>query len=86
MLEEYRTRGKDTRQLNPHIRTMLCAMMSVSLFELVNLVYTHLTGVALADLKYMRAVVDIVYTVLLAGIFQFPIRWWMGVYQLKKAK
>lgn len=86
VLEEYRTRGKETRQLNPHIRTMLCAMMSVSLFELVNLVYTHLTGVALADLKYMRAVVDIVYTVLLAGIFQFPIRWWMGVYRLKKAK
>ena len=85
-LEEDRTLGKTDKQMNAHLRTLLCALLSVGIFELVNLFYTYLTGVALSDLQYGRALVDILYTTLLAGIVQFPVRWWLGVYKLKKAR
>jgi len=85
-LEEERTLGKTGRQLHAHIRTILCALLSVSVFEFVNVFYTYLTGVALADLPYGRAITCIVYTTVLAGILQFPIRWWLGIYQLKQAR
>ena len=85
-LEEERTLGKNAAQLNPHIRTILCALLSISLFEFINLFYTYLTGVAMADLQFGRAITDIVYTTVLAAVLQFPVRWWMGVYKLKKAR
>lgn len=85
-LEEERTQGKRGKQWNAHIRTPLCAGLSVTVFEAVNLMYTYLSGVAL-DLPHIgRALWDIVYTMALAGIFQFPIRWWMGTYKLRKAQ
>lgn len=85
-LEEERTLGKTDRQLHPHIRTILCALLSITIFEAVNLFYTYLTGVALADLQLGRALTDIVYTTVLAAVLQFPIRWWMGIYRLQKAR
>lgn len=85
-LEEERTLGKNARQLHPHIRTILCALLSVSIFEGVNLFYTYLTGVALRELQFDRAIIDIVYTAVLAALLQFPIRWWLGVYRLRQAR
>lgn len=85
-LEEERTLGKNAKQLHPHIRTVLCALLSIFIFEAVNLFYTYLTGVALAELQFGRAITDILYTTVLAGLLQFPIRWWLGVYKLRQAQ
>lgn len=85
-LEEERTLGKNPKQLNPHIRTILCALLSICVFEFVNLFYTYLTGVALANLQFGRAVTDILYTTILTAVLQFPIRWWLGVYKLNQAQ
>lgn len=85
-LEEERTLGKTARQLHPHLRTVLCALLSIGIFEAVNLFYTYLTGVALASLPYGRAITDVVYTTVLAGVLQFPVRWWLGVYRLRQAR
>ncbi len=85
-LEELRTQGKIVKQTNPHLRTMYCALLSISVFEFVNLFYTYLTGVAFGDLQFGRAITDILYTTLLAGLLQFPVRWWLGTYKLKKAR
>lgn len=85
-LEEERTLGKNARQLHPHIRTILCALLSISIFEGVNLFYTYLTGVALRELQFGRAIIDIVYTTALAALLQFPVRWWLGVYRLRQAR
>ena len=85
-LEEERTMGKNKKQRNPHVRTILCALFSICLFEFVNLFYTYLTGVALADLQYGRTFIDIIYTTALAALLQFPVRWWMGIYKLKQAR
>jgi len=85
-LEEERTQGKRGRQWNPHLRTPLCAGLSTLVFETVNLFYTYLSGVNLDGGHFGRALTDIVYTMILATIFQFPIRWWMGTYKLRKAR
>lgn len=85
-LEEERTLGKHTAQMNAHLRTPLCAMLSVSVYEGVNLLYIYLSGVQLDAGHIRRALLDVGYSMVLAGVLQFPIRWWLGVYKLKKAR
>ncbi|HNX63248.1 MAG TPA: hypothetical protein PKN45_11455, partial [Candidatus Limiplasma sp.] len=70
----------------PHLRTMLCALVSITVFETVNLMYVYLSGIQLDNGHWSRAVISVVYTTALAGALQFPIRWWLGVYKLKKAR
>jgi len=84
-LEEERAQGKRGHQWNPHLRTPSCALLSIAIFEGVNLIYTYLSGVVIDSLHVGRALTDVVYTTLLSALFQFPIRWWMGTYKLKKA-
>ena len=85
-LEEERTQGKRARQWNPLVRTPLCAGVSTMVFEAVNLIYTYLSGVALDADHWARALTDIVYTMALAALLQFPIRRWMGTHKLRKAR
>lgn len=80
-LEELRAQGKDTRQLNAHLRTPLCAMVSIVVFEFIHVIYIYLSGVDLDAGHTWRAFVDVAYTTLLAGLFQFPIRAWLGIYR-----
>ncbi len=84
-LEEARTMNKQRGNLPAHLRTLLCALLSISIFELVNLLYIYLNGITLTSANYERTVISILYTTVLAGVLQFPIRWWLGVYKLKKA-
>ena len=79
-LEEERTLGRRTGQWNPHLRTPLCAALSV------HLLYTYLSGVSLDAGHWQRALTDVLYSMVLAGVLQFPVRWWLGVYKLKKAR
>ena len=85
-LEEERAQGKRAQQWNPHLRTPLCAGLSIVVFEGINVIYTYLSGVSIGSLQISRALIDVVYTILIAAVFQFPIRWWMGTYKLKKAR
>jgi Mg2+/Co2+ transporter CorB len=85
-LEEARTLGRRAGNLPPHLRTMLCALVSITVFETVNLMYVYLSGIQLDNGHWSRAVISVVYTTALAGALQFPIRWWLGVYKLKKAR
>ncbi|HIU18865.1 MAG TPA: hypothetical protein IAC48_02230 [Candidatus Limiplasma stercoravium] len=85
-LEEERTTGRYHRQLNPHLRTPLAAALSVAVYEGVHLTYLYLGGVTLDSGHISRAVIDVVYTMALAGLLQFPIRKWLGVYRLRHAQ
>ena len=85
-LEEERAAGRRARQWNPHIRTPLCAVLSAAVFEGVNLIYVYLSGVALDGGHFGRALVCVLYTAAIAAVIQFPIRWWLGVYKLAKAR
>jgi hypothetical protein len=85
-LEEERTLGKHGGNLPAHLRTVFGAIVSVSIFETVNLLYIYLNGIELSATHYGRSLISVCYTAALAGILQFPIRWWFGVYKLKKAR
>lgn len=85
-LEEERSLGKKGGNLPAHLRTPLCALVSIFIFESVNLFYIYLSGVTLDSGHVVRALVDVLYTTLLAGALQFPIRWWLGIYKVKKAR
>ena len=86
LLEEERTQGKKDAQLNPLIRTPLCAGLSTAVFEGVNLAYAFLGGVSIDAPHIGRAVFDVVYTMALSGLFQFPLRRWLGMHRLPKAR
>ena len=86
-LEEERSIDKRRRgNLPAHLRTVLCALVSIIVFEGVNLIYIYLNGVSIGFDHLLRALVDVGYTTLLAGLLQFPLRWWLGVYKVKKAR
>ena len=85
-LEEERAAGRRARQWNPHIRTPLCAALSTAVFEGVNLIYVYLSGVALDGGHFGRALVCVLYTAVIAAVIQFPIRWWLGLYKIAKAR
>jgi len=55
-------------------------------FEAVHLLYIYLSGIQLDFGHYQRAFISVAYTTLLAGVLQFPIRWWLGIYKLKRAR
>ena len=84
-MEEERSSGKPALRLPPHIRTVLSALVSIAVFETVHLVYIYLIGIRPDFGHYSRALISILYTTLLAGLLQFPIRRWFGIHKLKKA-
>jgi hypothetical protein len=85
-MEEARTLGKRSGNLPAHLRAPLCALLSITIFEAVNLLYLYLNGIPLDWGHYQRTLISIAYTTALASLFQYPIRWWFGLYGLKKAR
>ncbi len=85
-LEEERSTNRRTPNLPAHLRTILCAALSTLVFEAVHLIYIYLKGVDIGAAHLLRAFIDVLYTTALAGLLQFPIRWWLGVYKLPKAR
>lgn len=83
-MEEERTSTRKNVRLPAHIRTMLCALVSMAVFESVNLLYIYLSGIKLDMGHYSRALISLAYTTLLAGLLQFPIRRWLGIRKLKR--
>ena len=79
--EERRTQGRRTTQLNPHLRTPLCAFFSTALYEFVHLLYIYLTGVPFDVPHAVRAFLSAVYTALIAAVIQFPVRRIFGLYR-----
>ena len=85
-LDEERTTRSAHGMMNPHIRTPLCALLSISVFEGVHFFYLYLSGVNIDEGHVTRALIDIVYTTALTGLLQFPGRWWLGIYKIPKAR
>ena len=80
-LEEERTTDKRRKMLHPHLRTPLCAMLSVLVFEAVHMLYIYLNGVAWDVGHITRAMINVIYTTVLSAVLQFPVRWWFGMYR-----
>lgn len=62
-----RAMKRNSRELPPLLRTVLCAMTNVAVFETVNVVYIYLQGTALTLQHFRRAAWDVVLT----GVLSF---------------
>ncbi len=84
-MEEERSAGRTPQRLPARLRTVLSALVSIAVFEAVNLMYIYLSGIRPDIGHYGRALISVLYTTGLAGLLQFPIRRWFGIHKLKKA-
>ena len=68
-LEMDRALKRKSRELPPFVRTILCAMMNVLIYEIVNIAYIYLGGTALTIRHFIRGFLD----VLLTGVITVPV-------------
>ena len=85
-LEEERSLGKRAGNMPAHLRTILCGLVSILVFEGVNLFYIYSNGITLDASHLQRALLSVVYTTALTAVLQFPIRWWLGLYKRQPAR
>lgn len=85
-LEEERSLGKRAGNMPAHLRTVLCAALSIAVFEAIHLLYLYLSGIVIDGDQLQRSAISVLYTTALGGLLQFPVRWWLGTYKLKRAR
>ena len=77
-LQYERSTGRKGRNISPLLRTVLCAMVNVALYEAVNLVYMYLSGADLTITLINRGVTDILATTGLTAVIMIPVRKLLG--------
>ena len=83
-LEYERSLNKAGRNVNPYLRTLLCASVNVLIYEVVNVMYIYLGGTALTGDHIGRALTNILATTALTGLIMVPVRRFLGFKKLKK--
>ncbi|MBR2822482.1 MAG: hypothetical protein IKE24_02200 [Clostridia bacterium] len=73
-LQMDRAMKRNSREIPPLIRTVLCAMVNVLVYETVNVAYIYLQGSDLTPGHFWRAGLDIFLTGLLCLLLSFFIR------------
>jgi len=73
-LQMDRTLNKKKRYMSAWLRTVLCAMSNVLVFEVVNVAYIYLGGTPLTLLHFRRALRDVLLTGILTFLIEFPLR------------
>jgi len=82
--EEERSMGKSRKTLDARWRGPLCTGLSLLVFEGFNLVYIYLSGVLIGGGQLFRSFINIAYSSAITGVFQFPIRQWLGIRKQNK--
>lgn len=83
-LEYERSLNKAGRNMNPYLRTLLCAAANVLIYEIVNVMYIYLGGTTLTADHIGRAVTNLLATTGLTAIIIIPVRRFLGFKKLKK--
>jgi len=73
-LQMDRALHRKKREIPPWVRTFLCAMTNVTVYEIVNVAYIYLGGTDLTLQHFRRAVLDVLLTGLLTVLIEFPLR------------
>ena len=73
-LEYERATNRTRKELAPWLRTLLCAILNMLIYEIVNVTYIYLGGYPLTAGHIFRALLAIVLTGLLTLIIMFPLR------------
>ena len=75
-----RNRNKDSRDMNPHIRTPLNAMAIALAIEIILLTYTTLSGTQLTARHITRVLLSVLYTGVMAFVLMWPMRMVLHMY------
>lgn len=75
-----RNRNKDSRDMNPHIRTPLNAMSIALVIEIILLTYTTLSGTQLTARHIARVLLSVVYTGFMTLVLMWPMRMILHMY------
>lgn len=73
-IEYERATNRSRKELPPWLRTVLCAVLNVLIYEAVNVTYIYLGGTELEFGHIFRALLDVILTGLLTFVLLFPIR------------
>ena len=84
-LQYARSIGKRGRNISPLLRTILCAMVNVVIYEIVNLVYMYLSGAELTAALIQRALSDVLATTALTAVIMVPVRKLLGFRKKEEA-
>lgn len=84
-LQYARSIGKRGRNISPLLRTVLCAMVNVIIYEIVNLVYMYLSGAVLSAALIQRAMTDVLSTTVLTAVIMIPVRKLLGFRKKEEA-
>ena len=84
-LQYARSIGKRGRNISPLLRTVLCAMVNVVIYEIVNLVYMYLSGAVLSAALIQRAMTDVLTTTVLTAVIMIPVRKLLGFRKKEEA-
>lgn len=83
-LEYERSLGKAGRNVTPYLRTPMCALVNVTVYEVVNLTYIYLReGSVFAD-SIWRGVLNLALTTALTALVMLPVRRMLGFRRIKK--
>ncbi len=84
-LQYARSIGRRGRNISPLLRTVLCAMVNVIIYEIVNLVYMYLSGALLTAALIQRALTDVLGTTVLTAVIMVPVRKLLGFRKAEEA-
>lgn len=85
-LEYERSLSKAGRNLNPYLRTPLCAAANTLIYEVVNILYIYLGGTTLTMSHISKGIADILLTTLLTVLIMVPMRSVLGFHVRGKEK
>ncbi len=74
-LEYERATNRHRRELPAWLRTFLCTLLNIFVYEVIQVTYIYLGGSPLTAGHFIRALIDIGATGLLSLILMFPLRW-----------
>jgi len=84
-LQYARSIGRRGRNISPLLRTVLCALVNVIVYEIVNLVYMYLNGAELSSALIQRALIDALATTALTAVIMVPVRKLLGFRKKEEA-
>ena len=74
-LEYERATNRRRKELPAWLRTLLCTLLNIFVYEVVQVTYIYLGGSPLTAGHFIRAAVDVAVTGLLCLVLMFPLRW-----------
>ena len=73
-IEYERATNRTRKELPPWLRTLLCSLLNILIYEVVNVAYIYLGDEALTFDHILRALLNVVLTGALTALFMFPVR------------